>query len=695
MNHLQGFAIAIVTILLVACGGGGTSDDGVAPRSTTYTGQAFDAAISSGKVSVRSLDGRLLATSTTNADGSFSVAVPGSEPYLIFEVSEGSYYEQATSHRIHLASEFLNAVVDVSSGQRVVNVNILSHLQTGIFLGRLDNVFSGVRSSAFSEAAGAVLRYAQLIPTQTALVDLSVINAISTIDETVKGSLFSAAVSQFVKDRMEADAYFGMQSGSEYTSIAFAQALYLDAIYDGHLDGEGESGQMTLGALSFDSNVYRDKIALAMIAFVRSHRNKSGISVPDVLSYATRLSGLQNGDTLGLFGNQPVNPISTIQPTISNVYPEDDSAIHDTINFTLDAVDYAGIQKIEFKFANDPVQTTSNFNSPIFTVDTTAYADDEYPVVITVTNLNGAVATETLSVIVSNVGTTLSNFDPGQAQTIRGTHRFSADMYDGNGITYRYFYIDNVQQTGLTATATGYRKDIDTTAYSDGIHQFRVYAQNTLGYETEESAAFTVDNTPPQLSGYPIEDGDFLESSVIFSPYIDDPAGVESAILSIDGSVLRTNLHAAPYILDSTTYPEGELTIRLVMTDSVGNSSSLDTTVSIDNQPPLVDIYSPPTGTTSSSQFTVFWQIADEGVTDVANSNPQCGRYADWDGTEYPGCTYLYVGGTIYSGSFLEEYGQYPVNVHNRPAGWNEVKIVVVDNNGTKAEDSISVFFDY
>jgi hypothetical protein len=693
MRTIQHITYALVIVTLTACGGGGGSDGGGSgDNKSTYSGQAFDAAIAGATVTVRTLNGMDLATTTTESDGTFSIRVPNGHDYLIFEVGQGSYTEQATGNRVHLAGEVLSAVVEPRSGQRTVSVNILSHLMAGVFLHDRENVFD-FDGPAFDEAVTAVEGYSQIPPTATRLKDLAAVSSVSSIDDSVKGSLFSAAVSQFVEDRIDIDGYTGMQTGGSYSSIAFSQLLYQDVLADGKLDGQGSTGQLSFGALNIESNTYRDGLALAMVGFVRSSDNRSGIAVSNMLDYATHLSAVQNNDTAVLFSNQSPEPISGIEPTISNLAPEDQEPAYGMTQFTFDVMDFAGIQSVEFTFGNNPTETTSNFENPAFTVDTTQYADGTYPVVIEATNLSGNTATETIDVIVSNEGTTISNLDPGEGGVVRGTYQLEADMYDPVGIDYRYFYIDGDQQTGLTQTGTGYAKDIDTTIYSDGAHDFRVYAQNSVGDETEKTVSFTIDNTAPAVSNYPVDDGEFLDGQIQFAPSVTDPNGVARTALIVDGTQVATGLHNAAYTLDSSVYDEGEHTIRFEAEDSVGNLTVIEDVLQVDNQPPTVDIYFPEDGHTATSSFTAFWSIEDEGTAQDNSDNPDCGRPADFDGTHYAGCTYLYVGGTIYSGSYLQEQDSRSININNRPSGWNEIRVVAVDLNGTEAEDTISVNF--
>jgi len=671
-------ATALLAAWLIAaagCGGGGGSDSGRGgDSSVTYQGQAFDAAISDGVVKVKTLGGQVLASAQTDSEGAYTVQVDSAARFLVFEVGEGSYYEQATGQKVHLAGETLSAIVDTESGQRSVNINVLTHMQAGIFHFRLDNVFNGIAQNAYSETQKAIIAYAGFDPKLSAFKDLSTFTNFNSVDGSAKGSLFSAGISQFVLQQMEDDAWTDPQNGSDYSSIAFAQVMYDDAAADGRLDGQGENGPLQLGTLNLETNVYRDQLALAMIVFVKSGQNQSDLAVTDILPYASRLSALQNGQVFSIFGNQSTNPISEIAPTISNVSPGDQSAVHDTTQFTFDVTDFAGVQQVAFTFGDGPTETTSNFESPVFAVDTTAYMDGFFDVVIQATNLSGVTTTESFQVIVSNDGTTISNHNPAEGQTVRGTYMFSVDMHDAVGITYKAFHIDSVQHTGWSQTSSGYAKSIDTTAYADGSHTFKVWAQNSVNDETESSITFSIDNTAPTVQNYPVEEGDYLEGEVPFDLTIEDLSGIAIAELFIDGSSVAVGLDENSFILDSSLYSEGEHSVEFITQDSVGNSNTFVNSLFVDNLAPTVGIWYPEDGYTATSEFNLRWDQEDA---------------TGWGDTQAE----VLIDGEHY-GFVSNHIEQRWINIANgRAPGWHEVTVKVTDASGKVTTDSVMVNF--
>ena len=390
----------------------------------------------------------------------------------------------------------------------------------------------------------------------------------------------------------------------------------------------------------------------------------------EVFSFASRLSSVSG---VSVLGSEPTNSISNIFPTISNANPSSNQPVSGQTNFTFDAADFAGIKSLSFTFGDGEEQFTSNFENPVFTIDTTQFSDGPYDVVISATNISNQIAIETYQVIVSNIGTTISNLNPGQGQAVRAAHVFSADVFDAAGIPSRSFFIDNELHNGLTTTSTGYLKSIDTAVYADGSYTFKVEATNSLNVTTSKESTFIIDNTVPTLSDLGFGSGDFLIGTVNINPTLSDANGIASASLFFDNQLLSSTLHQNSFDLVTGAYGEGDHTVKIVLADTVGNINTIETAVKIDNQAPTVNIWYPIDGDTVTSGFTLRW------TQDDING---------WGDTPVR----LYVGGTHYA--FISNHTeQHPININNRPAGNNVIEVVVTDATGKTSSHSITVNF--
>lgn len=666
MKFLLGSIVVLISVFLTACDSSG--DGGAVSPPTTMTGQVFDAEIANATVEVVTLDNQLLATSQTDASGNFSVTFSGQPAQVLkFVASEGSYFEQAGGAQVFLTNETLISYVDYEPSQEAyVPINVLTHMAAGIFEYQLEQ---GQGGNLAAVQAG-MNQYAGFSVESTSMWNLSDQVQVIEFSAKEKASLFSAGVSQFVYDTLIMDGNEGNQLGSFYTSISYAQTVYEDAKFDGILNGIGFNGTTGMGSRIFSTNHYRDQLALAMIKFVRSDFNMSNLSVSEVFNFASSLSSVSG---VSVLGSEPTNPISNISPTISNANPSSNQPVSGQTNFTFDVADFAGIKGLSFKFSDGEEQYTSNFENPVFAVDTTQFSDGPYDVVISATNIGNQTAIETYQVIVSNVGTTISNLNPGQNQAVRAVHTFSADVFDAAGIPSRSFFIDSELHNGLTTTSTGYLKSIDTSMYADGSYTFKVEATNSFSVTTNKENTFIIDNTVPTLSDLGFDIGDFLIGTVNINPTLTDANGIALASLFFDNQLLSRTLHQNSFDLVTGSYDEGDHTVKIILADTVGNINTIETPVKIDNQAPTVNIWYPLDGDTVTSGFTLRW------TQDDING---------WGDTP----ARLYVGGLLY-GEILNDIEQRSININNRPAGNNVIEVVVTDATGKISSHSITVNF--
>ncbi len=110
---------ALATGLLAGCGGGGGSS------STTISGSAVKGPVGNATVTVSSLSGTVLGTTTTSATGTYSLSINYSGEVVIV-ISGGTYVDEATNASTTLNQ--LKAIVTAGGGSQTVNVTPLTYL---------------------------------------------------------------------------------------------------------------------------------------------------------------------------------------------------------------------------------------------------------------------------------------------------------------------------------------------------------------------------------------------------------------------------------------------------------------------------------------------------------------------------------------------------------------------------------------
>lgn len=667
------FIVIFITSVITSCGGsdGGSGDN--EEKSKGVSGQAFDAAISQGIVTVFTLNGQRVGRTETNSNGAFSlndISLNTGDIYKV-EITEGSYSEQSGRSRIFLTNEKLLSYFKAngSSNQRV-NVNVLTHIQAGFF----DFLLAGgdTPDSAFNRSSASIYGVGEFNPVTTTFKDLSDSVTFSLLDDSAKASLFSAAVSHLMHSLLLADGLsLSDQVGSAYTSISFAQNAYLDIVYDGMLNGISNNGQVSFGSKVIETNFYRYDLAVSMIEYLNSNYNQSSLSTTSAYPFAERVSNLLGAQVGTIFGSSQAKALSTIKANVDNILPVYNQPVFGTIDFSFGISDLVGIQSVSLTVGNGDAQFSSDFSSPSFQIDTSLLPDGDVLFKIEVVNYSGQKTVVDHILKVSNAGTTLSNLNPSNQGYVRGIHRFSVNAVDPSGFTYKRYFVGGQQETGFLNSGSLYYKDYNTSNLSDGTYTFKVDFTNTANVVTSLESNFIVDNTKPSITNFDLSE--YLFGSVSIAPTISDTNTIQSSSLYIDDSLLSQNIHESTYSLDTISFDEGEHILKVEAVDVAGNVTVKTENVVIDNFPPTVNIVWPQDGMTATSGFTLMWEQAD--------NNP-------WNGS----LTEVWVGGTLYATANAET-GQRPININNRPRGNNQIKVIVKDASGKTAEASINVNF--
>src|SRR3989339_1282746 len=221
---------------------------------------------------------------------------------------------------------------------------------------------------------------------------------------------------------------------------------------------------------------------------------------------------------------------------------------------------------------------------------------------------------------------------PVNNSVVSGIVTISGTANDDNGISKVCFYIDDVIKS--TDTTAPFAYSLDTTEYANGTHTIKLIATDTIAQTAVAQITVTIDNAPPPP---PVDNpptvlitspgtGDTIYGSVSIGVTASDAeGGVTSVAFYIDNVLVSTDT-ASPYayILDTTQYSNGTHTIKVVATDTIGQTTIAQVTITIDNiasdNPPQVTITSPTNNSVVSGIITISGTAndAEGGVTSVA-----------------------------------------------------------------------------
>ncbi|MEM2419406.1 MAG: Ig-like domain-containing protein [Candidatus Bathyarchaeia archaeon] len=188
-------------------------------------------------------------------------------------------------------------------------------------------------------------------------------------------------------------------------------------------------------------------------------------------------------------------------------------------------------------------------------------------------------------------------------------------LYDDNFCTAKLMF-DGTVLASLNQTCT-YTYELDTTMFSDGVHELKLEAVDKAGNKVENVISITVDNTAPTAEILRPLDKSFVRGLVLIEVQAGD-ANFESIELKIEtfgkNEIKVWNVANQIYAWNTTEFGDGECRIVLAAVDKAGNKAEKQITVTVDNTAPKIDsvTWTPETPTTNKT-VTVYAEITEEG----------------------------------------------------------------------------------
>ena len=611
--------VLLSTSLLFACGGGSGSGSSLPPERPdgALSGIAHDNILVGADINVYALDGTLLGTGETDVQGRYSVDLDSVESQIVLvEASSGRYTEEFSGEVVELEEgDRLRAYVYYDQGGAVdLSVTLLSTISAG-YAEYLMNL--GVSDSeAVARANGSVSDMIGLDIESVHPVDITdPTNARPSLDQQLKYSFVTAAVSPLM-------AWVSDQNGAAthdpFNSIMFAQKAYDDIRHDGRLDGQGTSGVLAFGTVPVNTEMYRNQLAINMLVMANSVNNATDIDAGDLLSFAEEY----NSSNHPAFGAEqaPPAPLSAIAPNVTNFSWEAGETLAATVSLSFDVADRIGMDSVTLTI-NGTDFVAGDPDSPVFSVDTTSFADGLYSATITAKSVTGGTTTLSRDLTIANAGILITDVRPEDGEYIRGSYPFSATVTDPIAVNDVLFTINsNIMYSPASLTSPVENIDTTETIITEGAHTFKVWAENQAGYTAEISNTFYLDNTNPVIS-WGLQNGTYIDSSFPISATISDNLKIKSAKLLLDGEAVKdnaevdfSNVFSLSHTFTRSAMTEGQHTVAIEVEDMAGNTSQASRTFNVDNYSPTINIT---TGSgTVTGTYRISWSASDSvGIT--------------------------------------------------------------------------------
>jgi hypothetical protein len=263
-------------------GGGGTPS-----VNGTISGTAIKGPVSNATVTASSLSngtmGRQLGTGQTYTQGNFSISIGDYSGAVLLQITDGDYMDEATGSMMSMqpGDVMTAAILFMAAGSTMSGVQITP--LTSMAQRMAQDMSGGMSQANITTANNAMGQY----------FDVSDILDTTPINTNVNGSgmganpdmknygMTMAAICQYAKD-------IGMPNSSGLVTAM------MDDASDGHMNGMMGSTQIGMGGGMMGGNMMSSNagtigLAGAMVEFIQSPMNKSGVTVQDMQTLINKL----------------------------------------------------------------------------------------------------------------------------------------------------------------------------------------------------------------------------------------------------------------------------------------------------------------------------------------------------------------------------------------------------------------------
>ncbi len=289
---LGGLTLIFLTVFLtlfVGCGGGGSGSTSSTPLvNGTISGTAIKGPVANATVTCFSINadgtkGNMIGTGQTDGQGNYSIPVGDYSGAVLCQMTGGNYMDEATGINMPmLQNEVMTCVIPSMSAGSIVSGIHMTPL-TSMAQMMAQNMPGGMTSLNITGANNAVGNYFMvndILHTQP--MNPAINGSGTAADQNMRNyGMTIAAMSQYAN-------MVGMPNSSGMVTSMMNDAS------DGYMNGMmGTSGIMMgggmMGGVMMSPNAGTSGLANAMMQFIQSPMNKSGVTVQDMQSLINKL----------------------------------------------------------------------------------------------------------------------------------------------------------------------------------------------------------------------------------------------------------------------------------------------------------------------------------------------------------------------------------------------------------------------
>ena len=302
MTRSTTFAFVMaIGLALTACGGGGGGGSGSVtpppppPVTGTVSGTAVKGPVNGGTMTAYALSngamGAKIASATTNADGTFSLAMGSYAGPVMLQMTGGTYMDEATGATMQLmAGDTMTALLpSMTAGQTLNGVQVTP--LTSVAQTMAQHMSGGMTDANITAANTNVGKYFMVTDVlhDVPMNPLMSGSGNAATQDQINYGMALAAMSHYAQTQ-------GMSSSSAMVTAMMNDAT--DGVMDGMMSGSAVMiGGMNM-SMSLPSGAGTTGLATAMSAFANSGQNHSGVAASTVQTLMNQLNG-SNGQMMG------------------------------------------------------------------------------------------------------------------------------------------------------------------------------------------------------------------------------------------------------------------------------------------------------------------------------------------------------------------------------------------------------------
>ena len=284
-------------------------------------------------------------------------------------------------------------------------------------------------------------------------------------------------------------------------------------------------------------------------------------------------------------------------PSVTLASPANGSLFQAGAAIDLSISDLNGLAGVAWDNGGGPVSLASPYD-----ISTAGWADGNYTVTVTATDVAGNAAVRSYSFTVDSTGPTITLVSPSNGSVIARGTVLDITVSDTHGVANASW--DN--GTGAVAFASPY--DINTTTWPDGSTTVTVAATDAVGNTRVAVFGFTLDGTAPTVALDSPSNGSVILPGTTLALTVTDPYLAGATWNNGSGAVAL----ASPFDIATAGWADGNYTINITATDSAGNIRVALFQFTLDGTAPLVTLNSP-----ANNSYMAAGGLIDLNVTDA------------------------------------------------------------------------------